>query len=163
LIRTLKPGDADAAFALYRAVAASPYSGLARQPDELSLASVRGNIVRALDGGVAIGAFDDVRLVGVIRAMAIGPRQFAHVLIDLTIAVDPGAQGRGVGSTLFAALFAAAKRLGVTRIELVARSGNARAIALYERLGFIREGRFAGRVRLPDGSTEDDIPMARLI
>jgi putative acetyltransferase len=92
------------------------------------------------------------------------PAQFRHVLTDLTVAVHPRAQGRGVGSRLFEALFEAASRLTppVTRIELVARTGNAAAIRLYERLGFRAEGRFAGRVRLADGRIEDDIPMARI-
>lgn len=162
-LRPLTLRDAEAAFNLYRAVAASPHNGLARQPDELTLNYVRDNIQRALDGGVVLGAFDESGMAGVIRAMAMGPRQFAHVLTDLTIAVDPRAQGRGVGASLFEALFAAADVLGVRRIELLARSGNGRAIALYERLGFVREGRFTGRVRLPDGTVEDDIPMARLV
>jgi ribosomal protein S18 acetylase RimI-like enzyme len=162
MLRALEPADGQAAYALYRLVARAPDSGLARQADELTAEYVRENIRRALDGGIALGAFAGGRLIGVIRATPMGPRQFAHVLTDLTIAVDPRAQGQGVGAELFEALFAAAERLGVTRIELMARSGNSRAIALYERLGFVREGLFVGRVRLPDGRIEHDVPMARL-
>jgi RimJ/RimL family protein N-acetyltransferase len=161
-LRALHLDDAEAVFALYRAVAASPESGLARRPDELSLDYVAGNIAKALNGGVALGAFREGRMVGVIRALPIGPRQFAHVLTDLTVAVDPAAQGQGIGAALFSALFEATTALGITRVELMTRSGNGRAIALYEKLGFVREGCFKGRVRLPDGRIEDDIAMARL-
>jgi putative acetyltransferase len=43
----------------------------------------------------------------------------------------------------------------------MAREGNTDAIRLYERLGFVIEGRFPGRVRLEDGSVEADIAMGR--
>jgi ribosomal protein S18 acetylase RimI-like enzyme len=48
-------------------------------------------------------------------------------------------------------------------VELMAREGNSEAIRLYERLGFQIEGRFPGRVRMPDGSTEADIAMGLLL
>ena len=87
------------------------------------------------------------------------------MLSDLTVAVDPAWQGRGVGRALFAALFEAARALSpqVTRIELMAREGNVDAIRLYERLGFVIEGRFVQRVRMPDGRLEDDIAMGLLL
>jgi putative acetyltransferase len=85
------------------------------------------------------------------------------VLSDLTVAVHPHARGQGLGTRLFQALFDRAARLTppIERIELAAREGNAAAIRLYERLGFEVEGRFRGRVRLPDGTVEDDVAMAR--
>jgi ribosomal protein S18 acetylase RimI-like enzyme len=43
------------------------------------------------------------------------------------------------------------------------RAGNTDAIRLYQRLGFKIEGRFVGRVYLPDGTVEDDIAMALLL
>jgi putative acetyltransferase len=93
------------------------------------------------------------------------PAQFNHVLTDLTVAVHPDWQGKGLGSLLFQALIAAARDLrpAITRIELMAREGNDGAIRLYQRLGFKIEGRFAGRVHLPDGRIEDDIAMALLL
>jgi len=163
-VRATGEADVEALWSLYRTVAAMPNSGLARHADEMGR-----DYVSALPGyrdakGISIAAFLGDALVGEIHALRMQPRQFSHVLTDLTIAVHPRAQGRGVGSRLFAALFAAAGRFTppVTRIELVARTGNAAAIRLYERLGFRVEGRFVGRVRLADGSIEDDIPMARI-
>lgn len=46
------------------------------------------------------------------------------------------------------------------KIELLVRATNARAIHLYSKLGFIEEGRFRNRVRLPDDEFVDDIAMA---
>lgn len=163
-IRPTAAADAAAVLALYRAAAAGP-GGLARRPDEMDLAYVEGFLGKARAGGVTLGAWIDGRLAGEIHAARIGPDQFAHVLSDLTVAVDPGQQGRGVGRALFAALFDAARALSpqVTRIELMAREGNIDAIRLYERLGFVIEGRFAQRVRMPDGRLEDDIAMGMLL
>lgn len=67
----------------------------------------------------------------------------------------------GVGRRLFEALLAAvqARFPHVSRVELLVRESNARAIARYEQLGFRKEGRFAGRVADAHG-LEADIPMA---
>jgi len=164
LLRPTTPADAGALLCLYRAVAATPNSGLARHSDEMGAAYVAGFLGGQDAGWISIGAFQDGDPVGEIHAVRMQPRQFHHVLTDLTIAVHPRMHGHGIGSRLFAELFAHAALLDppVTRIELVARTGNAAAIRLYERLGFRAEGRFHGRVRLPDGRVEDDIPMARM-
>ena len=164
-LRALSLADTNAVVALYEAVAAVPGAGLARLRDEISREYVASFLARALNGGVSLGAFAGDTLVGEIHATRIGPRQFAHVLTDLTVTVRPDAQGRGIGSRLFDALFESAAKLvpRATRIELVARSGNSAALRLYACLGFKAEGCFHGRVVLPDGRIEDDIPMARQI
>ena len=163
-IRPTEPSQAVSVLSLYRAAAAGP-GGLARRPDEMDLAYVEGFLGKAWAGGVTLGAWRGEALCGEIHAARIGPDQFAHVLSDLTIAVDPAWQGRGVGRALFQALFAAAAQLTpqVTRIELMAREGNAGAIRLYQALGFVIDGRFEQRVRMPDGSMEADIAMSRLL
>jgi ribosomal protein S18 acetylase RimI-like enzyme len=165
LLRPATPADAAALLSLYRVVAATPNSGLARHSDEIDDGYVQAFLGGRNSGWISIGAFHDGEPVGEVHAVRMQPRQFHHVLTDLTIAVHPRMQGQGVGSRLFAELFARAARLDppVTRIELVARTGNAAAIRLYERLGFRVEGRFRNRVRLADGRVEDDIPMARAV
>lgn len=162
--RGLVETDASHVARLYRAAASVARSGLSRGADEITDEYVRGFIQRALGDGIILGAFIGEALVGEIHGVRFGPRQFDHVLGDLTVAVDPGAQGQGIGSALFAALIEKTASMvpAVTRIELIARSGNTGALRLYERLGFVREGRLLGRVRLADGTVEDDIVMARI-
>ena len=164
-LRALSVVDVDAVLSLYLAVAAAPGSGLARARDEISRDYIDAVLARVGRRGVSLGAFAGSMLAGEIHAARMDPRQFRHVLTDLTVAVHPAMQGRGLGARLFGALFqaAAALRPRITRIELVARSGNAAALRLYERLGFTVEGRFHGRVKLPDGRVEDDIPMAKAL
>jgi len=156
--RPLSLADAPALLALMRRAE----GGLGRLPDEMDLPWMEAALGEALAGGVAIGAWHGARLIGMIKASRMPSVQFRHVLWDLTVAVDPDSQGRGVAHGLFAELFASAASLTprVERIELVVREGLTHAIRLYERLGFRQEGRFERRFRLADGTYEADLPMA---
>lgn len=58
-----------------------------------------------------------------------------------TIAVRPDAQNRGIGTQLLTAMVAAALQHACTRILLEVRADNAKAISLYERHGFVTNGR----------------------
>lgn len=155
--------DAAQVRALYRDVAANG-AGLARAADEISLPYVRQFLRSAQRSGICLLArcATDQRLCGEIHACAPGPRVFAHVLGELTIAVHPRCQGQGVGRALFTALLAAARDLQpkVERVELLVRESNQRAVALYQSLGFEIEGRLKGRIARADGGREADLPMA---
>ncbi len=84
-----------------------------------------------------------------------------HVM-GLGIGVARAAQGRGVGTALMAALCDWADRWGhITRIELSVFTDNERAIALYQRFGFRREGTFRAYA-LRDAVYADVHAMARL-
>jgi len=54
------------------------------------------------------------------------------------LAVSPKAQRRGVGTALVSACMAHAVALGCTAIAICTRDFNDKAIAMYERLGFVR-------------------------
>lgn len=62
---------------------------------------------------------------------------------ELTIGVLPGHRGKGAGTALMTALIALGRSRGVQGISLSVEDGN-RALALYERLGFVRVGRNGG-------------------
>jgi len=160
-LRPLSLADAPALLVLTRRAE----GGLGRLPDEMDLPWMEEALSGALRGGLAIGAWDGAHLVGMIKASRMPSVQFQHVLWDLTVAVDPESQGRGIGHRLFAELLANAAALTpkVERIELVVREGLRHAIRLYERLGFRLEGRFERRFRLSNGMYEADLPMALLL
>lgn len=164
-VRPARTDDAPAILALHRKVAALP-GGLARQPEEVTADYVAHAMATAADGGVNLVAVDaDGVVCGELHVERMKVGIFAHVLTDLTVAVDPDWQGRGVGSALFRALFEAARALTppATRIELWTGAANLGAQRLYERLGFKIEGRMIGRGRYPDGHVEDDIVMGLLL
>jgi len=165
LITALTPDATDKVLALYRAVAARG-GGLARAADEIDAEYVRGFLTKAQKDGVSRAVWlPDGSLAAEIHANRMHPRQFGHVLTDLTAAVHPDWQGKGLGGMLFEALIEAARQMQppIARIELMVREGNTGAVGLYQRLGFAVEGRFAKRVRLPDGTIEDDFAMGLLL
>lgn len=73
----------------------------------------------------------------------------------------PAWRGRGLGARLLEAVLEGAAGLGITRVELEVFETNERAIALYERNGFVHEGRKRG-ARMLDGRTEAIVCMARV-
>ena len=120
----------------------------------------------AVAGGRRDGTAGDsvAPVVGSIHACRRGIRALAHVLGELTVAVRPDWQGRGVGRALLERLLAVVRdeRPGIERVELLSRESNARAIGLYERTGFRREGRRERRIRAAGGGLVADVPMAWL-
>jgi putative acetyltransferase len=88
--------DRDAILELYRLVASTP-GGLARTADEVSTEYVGQFLSHSLARGLSLCARSGPRIVGEIHAYTPTPAVFRHVLGDLTIAVDPAMQGRGVG------------------------------------------------------------------
>ena len=69
------------------------------------------------------------------------------------VAVDPAAQGRGLGKALTAAGLAYLTARGVDRIILYVESDNAPAIATYERLGFTHTATHVQYARTAEGRT----------
>ncbi len=49
-------------------------------------------------------------------------------------------RGKGIGKALLQAALEKAQTIGLTRVQLTVREGNLRAIALYEKHGFLLEG-----------------------
>ena len=161
VVRPADAGDAGSIHALYKKVSGQP-GGLARLAEEVDEPYVAGFLTAALDRGLCFVAEAGGQIVGEIHAYTPGLFCFAHVLGDLTIAVDPDAQGDGVGRRLFERFMevVSEERPEVKRVELIARESNLRAIQFYESVGFTREGVFVDRIRNLDGTVESDIPMA---
>lgn len=153
--------DAAAIMKLYSAVAAIE-GGLARTADEITPEYVEYFLNNSLASGIIVVARAGEKIVGEIHGYALGARVFAHVLGELTIAVHPEWQGCGVGKKLFTRFMETVResRPDITRVELIARESNCKAIEFYEKLGFEIEGRLRGRIRSVGGGFEDDIPMA---
>lgn len=130
----------------------SPYSSVeARQKKHAALPTTDRLLV-ALTAG---------KVIGLAGLHATDNRRRAHVA-SIGMAVHDAYAGRGAGRVMLAALIELADRwLNYKRLELNVWADNSRAIALYEKAGFEREGlhrAFAWR----DGSYADAIPMARL-
>ncbi len=110
----------------------------------------------------------DTRLVAVIQGKVIGSiglnrfeNRRSHAG-SIGMAVHDAYSGRGAGSALMGAIIDLADNwLQLKRLELSAYADNARAIALYERFGFEREGLHRA-YSWRNGAYVDSLAMARL-
>ena len=163
MIRPASAADHAQIVALYKQVAAIP-DGLARTPTEVTDEYVAGFMHKAAADGLELVYVDNGIIRAEIHCSRVGIASLAHLLTDLTIAVAPACQGRGVGRRLFAALLAEVTdhMPAITRVELFARESNGRARALYASLGFVEEGRLRARVNNARGEPETDTIMGWL-
>lgn len=165
IVRHGRREDASAIQALYKAVAATP-GGIARTPHEVTIEYVNDFVTHSLERGIILVAElpDSAGLAGELHAYRSELENFSHVMGDLTVAIHPDAQGRGLGRRLFTRLLEDVVRdhPHITRVELVTQEDNERALRLYESVGFKREGRFEGRIRGANGVLVADIPMGWL-
>jgi putative acetyltransferase len=157
LIRAARLEDAEALTALvnmpgFRAgTLRLPFQAIEQTQKWLERRSETGlNLVAVLDDEI-VGNADFIRFSG-RRAHAAG----------LGMGVHDDHAGKGIGSALLAALIDAADNwFGLKRLELAVFTDNTRAIKLYERHGFEREGvqrAFAFRA----GEYADALSMARV-
>lgn len=120
--------------------------GWVEPPSRDEVAELLGRVVTAVQAGDGAlrAAYLDRRLVGLGYWLRyVRPTHRPHADLE-KIAVDAGAQGRGVGRALTAALIADARRAGLEVLTLDARGDNSDALRLYRSLGFTEYG------RLPD-------------
>ena len=102
------------------------------------------------------------RAVGSGQLNQLTPARCEHVGI-LSVGVHPDYQRRGIGRAIIERLVEHARSCGLERLELYTMADNARAIALYQSLGFEHEGTRVRFVRREDGSYMDDLVMARFL
>ncbi len=107
-------------------------------------------------------ALDGARVVGMLDLLGGNRPESAHnAALGVSVARDW--RDQGVGRALMTRAIAWARRSGgVSRIELEVFTDNARAIHLYERMGFETEG-VRRRAYVKDGVAIDTLLMALLL
>jgi GNAT superfamily N-acetyltransferase len=109
--------------------------------------SLTGAQVEAGDGAFVIAFLDDVAVgCGAVRRLDEATAELKRMY------VDPSVRGRGVGRRLVEALEREARLLGVTKIVLETGTRLARAIRLYEGMGYSRIPLFGEYLSSPDTS-----------
>ncbi len=83
----------------------------------------------------------------------------SHVF-TMGVSVRRNCWGRGVGRALFQTAMDRARSLGAEKLELGVCDHNERAIRMYERAGFVREGVRRRALKTYKGEYHDDIMMA---
>ncbi|MEP6726743.1 MAG: N-acetyltransferase [Bacteroidota bacterium] len=164
IIRHANPQDLNKIYALYKKVAQSRF-GIARSPEEITESYIKNFMQPAAETGielVILNPGNESEIIAEIHCYKPEPKIFTHVLSELTIAVAPDFQGQGLGKKIFTHLleFITTSRPDILRVELFTQETNERAIALYTKIGFKKEGRFEKRVPGKNNVLEADIPMA---
>ncbi|MEQ1638879.1 MAG: GNAT family N-acetyltransferase [Methylococcales bacterium] len=131
---------------------------LEEPPRDMTIAYVKRNIaenwphVIALDGDKVIAWADVAPLNRPV---------FEHAGV-LGIGIIPGYRGQGLGRKLVHTVLDAAKKRGLSRVELTVRESNLIAIKLYENFGFFHEDRHINTVKI-NGEYENHLSMALFI
>jgi ribosomal protein S18 acetylase RimI-like enzyme len=159
-VRKTTAADEAAIFDLYKRVAIED-GGIARTEAEITEGYVHHFLSHSLADGLSVVAEIDGQIIGELHTYPIGPKIFEHVLSNLTVGVHPDFQGQGIGRQLFTYLLTLIENEmpHILRVELNTRDGNERAIALYQSVGFLLEGRSKHRTKLVNGQFFDDLVM----
>jgi RimJ/RimL family protein N-acetyltransferase len=165
-IRVAVPDDAEAIIAFMKILADEPHNGVsfASAADvAFTLEEERGLIQGAADHPTSnwLVAFDSQNRLIAHSGVFGGRRVFRHT-VSLGISVAKEWRNKGVGTAVMRAQIDwAAANPQVHRLELEVFAGNERAIHVYEKLGFVREG-MRRDYALKDGKFQDSILMSML-
>jgi ribosomal protein S18 acetylase RimI-like enzyme len=161
-IRKLGPADAAAFQALrLHALREDPIAFAASYEDERDtpLDTVAERLLPTGDRAI-VGAFDAEQLVGMAAWHREEMRKMQHKGFVWGVFVREGWRGRGLARELLEAVICLARQAeGIVALNLTAYADNARAIALYESLGFVIYGREPAAICV-NGMLHDDVHMA---
>jgi L-phenylalanine/L-methionine N-acetyltransferase len=158
-VRPARPSDARAALRLMGEVAAERRF-IRTEEVRWSPREMRKRYRRSWTTGEAtIVAVADGRLIGTLGLWREANPVTRHVA-SLGMLVAEDWRGRGVGSALLGEAFRWARWAGVEKLGLTVYPQNDRARRLYERFGFVEEGRLVGHSKKRYGY-EDEVVMGR--
>jgi RimJ/RimL family protein N-acetyltransferase len=163
-IREAIPDDAESVIALFQLLY-SETAFLLYEPGE-SVPRVEDYAQRIRDAadtqnGAMFVAEDDNRLIGVIIGTCGNAKRRRHALF-LVMGVLRAHWNQGVGRSLLGAIEAWARTRGLHRLELTVQATNDRAIMLYERMGFVREGTKRDSIKIAAGYV-DEFLMSKFV
>lgn len=95
--------------------------------------------------------------------LSVDPRRKLRHRALVSIALRRKVWGLGLGAAMLREQLKAARALGCIQVELLVVEGNRRAMALYEKMGFVPCGRIPRAVRQGDGHYADEIRMICLL
>ncbi len=131
---------------------------LIREPDEVTMTEEdERRFIRMQNESerdVMLLAFYDGEFAGNGSLMGMGPSRYRH-RAGVAIALFQAYTGLGIGRAMMEALLAIAREHGIEQVELEVVADNARAIALYKKLGFEVYGTMPRNMKYLDGTYAD--------
>jgi RimJ/RimL family protein N-acetyltransferase len=160
-IRDALPEDAAALISLRKAIfGETNFMLYAPSEYSASLQEVSAQLTKIRESGHSRSLLAETEgaLIGVLSVMGSPIPRLRHSA-QIVVGVLRSHWRQGVGRALFSEAIRWAPTVGLSRLELFVMSKNARAIALYEQLGFHVEGS-RRRAYIIDGVPVDDQLMA---
>ena len=157
-VRPIEPADADSYLAVFESVASEGrWIGTELPIEPERVARIRASATEPRDNEFTAVATVDGRLVG-----------FAHIATDiqrahLGMAILDGHRGHGIGTRLLHACIAWTRGTDAHKIDLEVWPHNTAARRLYERAGFMVEGRRRRHWRRHNGELWDSIEMSLVL
>jgi len=166
IIREAQPSDAKQIITYVNRLIEEPNSNLEMSSGEFThtVEEEAGFLAHfaASENSVYLVAETDGKIVGILNCKGSTRKVIRHA-VTLSMSVDQNWRAKGVGSQLLARAIEWAKNTDIVkRIELSAFAKNTVAIHLYEKFGFVLEGR-RRNAGFRDGQYHDGIIMALLL
>lgn len=164
LIRPIQPDDAEAFAKLFTLLLNETKFLLwevGERPFDAAFWSARIDDTLIDNSSVFLVAEQEGELVGFSRAMGEMPRRRQHAAL-IVVAIRQASVGQGIGTQFFKVMEEWAVQKGLHRLELTVVAHNQRAIALYQKMGFVIEGTLRHNLQI-EGHYVDEFAMAKLI
>lgn len=167
-LREARESDAPAMIAFAREIFGEPGIMVPARPEEFQLTVAEEEAVirrhHERDNALFLLAVapDDATILGMWNAFG-SDRQALRHCVEFSLSVARPYRGQGVGYDLLTHAIGWAESTSIiSRIELKVYADNLPAIRLYERCGFVQEGR-RHRAIFQHGRYYDDLLMARML
>lgn len=166
LVRSVKTEDAESFFHMMCMLDnETPF--MMYEPDEREsktpdISGLKGRIDDAVSGGdLLLVAVEEEEIVGYIWAERGKLNRILHTAY-IVVGIREAYRHQGIGTEFFKKLDEWARENNIVRLELTVECANTAAIHLYEKNGFVVEGRRMKSMKL-DGEFVDEFYMAKLI
>lgn len=165
-IRSAGPEDAES-LCRHRLITSGETYFMARYPEEcvFDIDKTRARLVEtaAHPENFTVTAFVGKRVIGDLGLSTVREHMKYRHRSYMGISIQQRFCNAGLGGKMIETAVAQARENGFEQIELGVFEDNARAIHLYEKLGFQRFGIQPRAYKLKDGSYRDEIIMVRLL
>lgn len=160
IIRPAQPEDAEGIQDFLRETIVAETQYVISLPEELILDGERQKAwiieyEKNDDAIMVVAVTDERKIVGVLDFKPFPRKRLSHSG-EFGISVRPGYQGAGIGQRILVFFLKwAAQREQITKVNLSVFASNTRAIHIYEKFGFVKEGLQKNAVRMSEGVYED--------
>jgi len=115
------------------------------------------------DNKLLLITLDDEKIVSMSHLEAGSKKRIQHVA-SMGISILPDYRGNGLGTEIMQAMIDwATQHPIIEKLSLEVWGNNAPAIGLYEKMGFLEEGRKKRQLKYPDGTYDDMVCMYRFV